>query len=72
MRWMSPAISSARSTTPTQLSPKSVALMCPLAEMSRLSGFTSRWMMPCGVHVVAVPALSSLQCFCNPSQAHAE
>jgi hypothetical protein len=21
-------------------------LMCPLAEMSRLSGFTSRWMMP--------------------------
>lgn len=33
--------SSARSMMPTQLSPKSVALMCPLAEMSRLSGLTS-------------------------------
>ena len=37
----SPTSSSARSTTPTQLSPKSVALMWPLAEISRLSGFTS-------------------------------
>jgi hypothetical protein len=34
-------MSSARSMMPTQLRPKSVAFMCPLAEISRLSGLTS-------------------------------
>lgn len=38
---------SARSITPTHESPKSAALMWPSAEMSRLSGLMSRWMMPC-------------------------
>ena len=41
------AMSSERSMTPTQDSPKSVSLMCPAAPISRLSGFRSRWMMPC-------------------------
>jgi len=41
LRW------SVRSMTPTQDSPKSVSFTCPLALISRLSGFRSRWMMPC-------------------------
>ena len=35
------------SMTPMQDKPKSVSLTCPWLEMSRLSGFRSRWMMAC-------------------------
>lgn len=35
------------SMTPMQDNPKSVSLTCPWLEMSRLSGFRSRWMMAC-------------------------
>lgn len=35
------------SMTPMQDNPKSVSLTCPWLDMSRLSGFRSRWMMAC-------------------------
>jgi hypothetical protein len=46
------AAPSAAAAPPKLDRPKSDSLMCPVWEMSRLSGFRSRWMMPCSQEVM--------------------
>ena len=48
---------SALSMMPTHERPKSAALMCPSAEISRLSGLMSLWMMPCAAMQASMQGL---------------
>lgn len=48
--------------------PKSVSLTCPLEEMSRLSGFRSRWMMPCVWQYSSASTVSATYCLHTATQ----